>query len=472
MTVVPRTALPTLPPGPRARFPAQQVIAFRRNPLAYLEQLATFGDITSFPGLGGRSVYVISHPDLVKEVLVTRAEDFRKGRALRHANSLLGNGLLTSEGTEHRRQRRIMQPSLHPSRLAMYGDAIVRLAQRVGERWSDGTAIDVHDEMMHLTLAIVAGTLLGTEVQSDVRRIGQDVEMAIGMFDRSLLPWGNLLDKLPLPSNYRFRAARARLFGTIDQIIAERHARRHASADLLSVLLDARDEGEEGQSGDGTGLSDELVRDQAITIFLAGHETTANALTFAWYCLSQHPQVAEQMRAELAAVLGDRPPTAEDLPKLAYTRAVLAETMRLYPPAWTLGREAKVELNLASYTIPAECLVLSSQWLMHRDARWWPDPLRFDPQRWLGERAPSRPKYAYFPFGGGARACIGEAFAWMEAMLVLATLGRRWRLELEPGYRLKLHATITLRPRGGMGMVVKGNLEQEKAGAALRPAPA
>ena len=438
------------------RFPAQQLIAFRRDPLNYLEKLAQFGDIASFPGLGGRAVFVISHPDLVKDVLVTRADDFRKGRALRHANSLLGNGLLTSEGAEHRRQRRIIQPSLHPSRLAAYGDAIVRLARNLGESWSDASRIDVHNEMMRLTLAIVAATLLGSEVQSDVSRIGADVEMAIGMFDRSLLPWGNLLDKLPLPSNYRFRAARARLFGTIDRIIAERHARRGDSADLLSVLLDARDEGDEGQGGDGTGLSDELVRDQAITIFLAGHETTANALTFAWYCLARHPDVAEKFTRELEAVLGDRRPTAEDLPKLVYTRAVLAETMRLYPPAWTLGREAKVEVNVGGFRVPAECLVLSPQWLIQRDARWWPEPLKFDPQRWLAEaRLSSRPKYAYFPFGGGTRACIGEAFAWMEGILVLAALGQTCRLELEAGYRLKLHATITLRPRGGMGMVVR-----------------
>jgi cytochrome P450 len=267
------------------------------------------------------------------------------------------------------------------------------------------------------------------------------------MFGLVTTPLADLIERLPLPSTRRLQRATARLDALIYQMIAERRASGEDRGDLLSMLLLAED-----PEGDGGGMSDRQVRDEALTIFLAGHETTANALSWAFYLLSQHPQVADRLGAELDVALGGRAPTVADLPNLRYAEMVFAETLRLYPPAWVIGRRAVSPFEAGGYQLPAGSIALASQWVIHHDPRYFPDPYRFDPERWLPEPRAARPKFSYFPFGGGPRACIGEPFAWMEGTLLLASLARRWRPALLPGHPVALQPSITLRPRHGLRM--------------------
>ena len=383
------------------------------------------------------------YANAIRDVLVTQEDCFIKGPALRQARDMLGNGLLLSEGAFHKRQRRLAQPAFHPQRVAGYAAAMTRLAKQLSDRWQDGQAVDLHEQMMQLTLAVVAKTLFDADVQSDVAVIGQAMDTSVKMFRRAMIPFGRLLNWLPLPSNFRFWKARRLLWAKIAEFIHQRRASGVDRGDLLSMLLRATD-GE----GDGQGMSDLQLRDECITLFTAGHETTANAMTFAWYLLAQHPDIEGHLHDELQTVLNGRVPTAKDVPLLPYTRAVLAEAMRLYPPAWAVGREVLTECQIGGYTLRPGAVVLVCQWITHRDERFWPDPSRFDPGRWLEKT--DHPRYAYFPFGGGARACIGESFAWMEAILLLATLAQGWRAQLLDPAPLALLPAITLRPRDGV----------------------
>ena len=429
------------PPGPKSRFPFQVLASLRFDTLEFLSRVAReFGDIVSFRA-GPADYYILFHPDAIRDVLVTYDDHFIKGPALQRARDSLGEGLLTSEGELHRRQRRLAQPALHPQRMAGYAKEMVRQALATRDSWRDGEQIDLHKQMMRLTLRIVAKTLFDSDVGQEVEEIGHAMDVSVGMFARAMSPWGPLLNKLPLPSNFRFRKAWGRLNATIDRVIAERRGNAMQRDDLLSGLLAATD-----LEGDGGGMSDRQLRDEAITLFTAGHETTANALTFTFYLISQNPQAEATLVQELTDVLKGKPPDASDVERLEYTRMVLAESMRLYPPAWALGRECVEPVQIAGYAIPKGATVLLSQWVTHRDARWWPDPLRFDPSRFTPEARSARPRWAYFPFGGGSRGCIGESFAWTEAILVLATVLQKWRLESFSTDPPALRPLITLRP--------------------------
>jgi cytochrome P450 len=421
-----------------------------RDPLAFLAGLAErYGDIARVP-LGPETLYLFNHPDLVRGVLVTTHRNFHKGRGLERAKMLLGEGLLTSEGEFHVRQRRLAQPAFHRQRIAAYGATMASYAVNRRDRWRAGSVIDAHEEMMALTLAIVGKTLFDADVEHEAAEIGDALATTFESFNFGFfLPFGELLERLPLPATLRFRKARARLDATIYRMIDERRRNGIDRGDLLSMLLLAQD-----TEGDGSGMTDLQLRDEAMTIFLAGHETTANALTWTWYLLSQHPDVEARFHAEVDAALGGRVPTVDDMPRLPYTRMVLAESMRLYPPAWIVGRRALGPFDVRGYTIPGRSIVLLSQYLMHRDARWFPDPARFAPERWTPERQAERPKFSYFPFGGGPRVCIGEQFAWMEGVLLLATIAQRWRLRLVPGHPIALQPIITLRPKHGVKMSV------------------
>jgi len=441
------TAKGQVPPGPRSRFPGAILLALRRDPLAFFTATARrHGDISRFR-VGPVNVYLLNHPDYIKEVLVTRAANFHKGRGLQMAKRLIGEGLLTSEEEFHLRQRRLAQPAFHRQRISSYASVMASYAERTAGRWRDGSVLDVHQEMMRLTLAVVGKTLFDADVEGEAEEIGQALSTALKLFDTITLPFAGLMDKLGFPSVRRFEKAKARLDQTIYRIIKERRGSSEDRGDLLSMLLLASD-----TEGDGTGMTDLQLRDECMTLFLAGHETTANALTWTWYLLSQHPEVEAEMHRELDRVLGGRLPGAEDCPNLRFTEMVLAESMRLYPPAYVLGRRALSDFPLAGYTIPAESIVLASQWVMHRDPRYFPDPERFDPQRWTPEAQAARPKFCYFPFGGGPRVCIGESFAWMEGVLLLATLAQRWKLRLDPGHKVALRPLVTLRPKYGMRM--------------------
>ncbi len=439
-----------MPPGPKPKIPGRNLLALRRDPLGFFQNLTRqYGDIVYFK-LGSQPVYLINHPDYIKEVLVTRNASFMKGRGLQRAKKLLGEGLLTSEGDFHRRQRRLSQPAFHRQRIAAYAEVMSSHAARIGDSWQDGATFDIGQEMMRLTLGIVGKTLFDAEVESEAAEIGEALTAAIEMFKTVTTPFADLMDKLPLARNKRFFEAKERLDTTIYRIIQARRASGEDRGDLLSMLLQAQD-----TEGDGGSMTDLQLRDEAMTIFLAGHETTANALTWTWYLLSQHPQVEAKLQAELDTVLAGRLPTFEDLPKLKYTEMVLSEAMRLYPPAWLLGRRALEDCQIGGYDIPANSIVLMSQYLTQRDPRYFSNPNKFEPERWTAEMRGNLPKYAYFPFGGGPRICIGEAFAWMEGELLLATLAQQWQFRHDPTHQVALQPLVTLRPKYGMRMRVE-----------------
>lgn len=425
------------------------LVEFARRRLPFMiESAEKYGDIVFFK-VGNERIYLFNHPDLIRDVLVTNQKNFTKSRALVKAKRVLGEGLLTSEGELHLRQRRLAQPAFHRDRIAAYGRSMVDYAARTSSRWANAQTLDIHDEMMRLTLAIVARTLFSADVENEAAEIGEALTVTFAAFNIGILPFSEILEKLPLPYIKRFEAARARLDGTIYRIINERRATGEDTGDLLSMLLLAQD-----TEGDGGGMTDTQVRDEAMTIFLAGHETTANALSWTWYLLSQHPDVATRFHQEIDA-LENRPPQPEDLPNLPYTRMILAESMRLYPPAWAVGRRAINDFEAGGYHIPARSMVLMSQYIMHRDPRFYPNPDRFDPERWRPEVAATRPKFSYFPFGGGTRFCIGEQFAWMEGILILTTIGQKWRMSYAGASAPSVEPRITLRPAGTLPMKVE-----------------
>lgn len=443
-------AASVLPPGPRPVIPGANFIAIRRDPIRFLTGLAEqYGDLVYFK-LGPQPVFLLNNPDYIRDVLVTHNRNFMKGEGLQRAKRLLGEGLLTSEGEFHLRQRRLAQPAFHRQRIAGYAATMVEYAARTRDEWRAGETRDIAREMMRLTLAIAGKTLFDADVESEADEIGEALTTTFDLFNRVSLPFAQWLDRLPLPATKRFQKARQRLDSTIYRIINERRAAAVDRGDLLSMLIAARDD-----EGDGTGMTDEQLRDEAMTIFLAGHETTANALTWTWYLLSQHPEVAARFHAEIDEALRGRLPSAEDFPRLRYTEMVLAESMRLYPPAWLIGRRALSDYQINGYRIPARSILLLSQFVTHHDARFFPDPFRFDPERWTPEARESRPKFSYFPFGGGPRLCIGEHFAWMEGVLVLATIAQRFRMRLAPGHPVEMQPLVTLRPEHGMKMILE-----------------
>jgi cytochrome P450 len=431
-----------LPPGPPARFFGLAAYpAFTGDRIGALARLAhDYGDVVFFK-VGPQRMALLNHPDYVEDVLVTRARLFKKGRALERAKRLLGEGLLTAEGEAHLRQRRLVQPSFHKPRVAGYADTMVAHATRMADRWRDGEELDIATQMNQLTLMIVGDTLFSTDVESDATSVREALSDVFDLFPLTMSPLAPILERLPLPIVRRYERAQATLDRLIYRIIDQRRQNPSDRGDLLSMLLLARDEEE-----NGAHLTNTQVRDEAMTLFLAGHETTSNALTWTWHLLSQHPDVERRLHQEIDTVLGDRSAGADDTPRLIYTRMVLAESMRLYPPAWGIGRRAIEDVEIGGYTIPRGTVVIFSQYLLHNDPRFFPEPERFDPDRWLPERQHGRPKFAYFPFGGGNRVCIGESFAWMEGILLLGTLARRWRLERLETAPVPMKAVITLRP--------------------------
>jgi len=437
------------PQPPTLRLSALHALnAWRRDPIGLLERAASSGDVVRVR-LPRLEVWLLNHPDHIRDVLVTRHHDFMKGPTMQAAKWVLGENLLTSEGDVHRRQRRLIQPIFHHDRIEQYGAVMVQHAERVSERWRNGQTVDTHHEMASLTLSVVGRALFDTDVEADeAKAIGHALSVTLANFPRIFSPLFSFVMRLPLPKNREVDRARAVLDSTIDRMIADRRAAGLGGTDLLSLLVAAKDEGT-------VGITDDQVKGEAMTLLLAGHETTAVALTWTWYLLSQHPEVEEKLHAELNELLGGRAPSAEDVPRLRYTSMVLSESMRLYPPAWAIGRRTLSDHSVNGYVVPKDAVVVVSPYLVHHDARWWPEPLEFRPERWEEQDDRSRPRLAYFPFGAGPRMCIGEPFAWMEALLVLATLAQRWRLRLVPDQRIELQPAITLRPKHGMAMTVE-----------------
>jgi cytochrome P450 len=430
-------------PGPQGNWLIGNVAELKRDRLAFFTRCAReFGDVATFR-LGPKRLVMVSHPDDIERVLVTENRKFQKHYVLRLLRPMLGNGLLLSEGKFWLRQRRLMQPAFGNKNIETYGPAIVDNAERLVNEWGDGQEVDIHCEMERLALWIAMKTLLNVEPSQELSEISAASALLMEDFNRRFESPLPVPEWVPTPHNLRVRTARRRLNEIVLDIIARRRAEGDGG-DLLSRLIKARDE------DDGQGMTDRQLRDEVMTIFLAGHETTANALTWTWWLLATHPQAEEKLLAELEEVLGGRPPTAADLPRLEYTAAVIKESMRLYPPAFVVGRQSVQPFEIGGRTLPVGSTILLSQWVTHRDERWWDDAPAFKPDRWTEEMERRLPKFAYFPFGGGPRVCIGNNFAMLEMILLIAAIAPRRRFELTPGQNVEPWPAVTLRPKGGI----------------------
>ena len=440
-------------PGPRPFLSLSPLLGMRRNPLLYMEELhRRYGDLVNYR-TAGRAVFMLFHPGMTQDMLVTHARNHHQGRVMQRSRSVLGNGLLTSEDSFHLRQRRLIQPAFHRQRIVGYGRAMVDYAERHQQHWKKGEVIDVHQEMMRLTLGIVGKTLFDTDVEGDSQEIGRALNTFMHLFKFAVLPFSEILEKLPIPPVLRMKKARAQLDRIIYRFIEERRRSGEDRGDLLSMLLAAED----NEAG-GERMDNDQIRDECVTLILAGHETTANALTWTFYLLAQHPEIAERLKRELDQVLGDRPPVPEDYPNLKYAEMVLSESMRLYPPAWGIARTVVEPYEAFGTMFPKNAILLTSQWITHRDERWHPSPLHFDPERWTPQARAGRPKFSYFPFGAGPRQCIGESFAWMEGVLLLASIARNWKFSVVPETRVELLPVITLRPKFGMKLCAEKSI--------------
>jgi cytochrome P450 len=445
----PRNAQGNLPPGPRGNVLLGSAVDLGRNSMRFLTRCAReYGDIV-YLRFFNTPVCLLTHPTDIEYVLVKNPANFVKSRDYRALKSVLGNGLLTNEGASWQKQRKLVQPTFRHENTARYADVMVRATTQMLDTWKDGETRDIHQQMMALTLEIVAESLFGSDVSGHTSGVEQALAVLLNQFDGMAGLAFLLPEKFPIPSTLKFKRCVAQLDKIIYSIIHERRLARRPSNDLLEMLLRSQDD-------EGDRMSDEQLRDEVMTLFLAGHETTANALSWTWYLLAQHPEIEARLFREISEVLHGRVPTARDVSRLVYTEMVVKESMRMYPPAWAVGRQAVGPFELGGYKFPAGTNIAIMQWSTQRDARFFPDPERFDPERWNAEtlRRNPLPRFAYFPFGGGPRVCVGAGFAMMEAILLLATMAQRFCMTLVPNRKVKLLPSVTLRPRNGIQMVL------------------
>jgi cytochrome P450 len=438
------------PPGPSGVRALRGMIAPGAAPWFMVELERDYPAIAHMR-LAGEHAYALTDPRVIVSVFLEHGRQTMKGRGLQGAKAVLGNGLLTSEGDVHLRHRRLVQPAFHRDRIAAYAMDMVDIAESHAAGWQEGQLLDMQADMAALTLEIVGRTLFGADLRGDAQDVGHALEALLsGMGTRLFL--GPQLLRIPTPARRRALEASARMDTLVQRIIDE-HRRQGDTGDMLSMLISAQEE--------GVGLDDAQVRDEAMTLVMAGHETTAMNLTWTWMLLSQHPVRAAWLHEELDSVLAGRAPSMADMQRLPRTRAVIAEALRLYPPAWVQGRRLLADVDIAGWTLPRGALTLASQFALHRSPRWWESSLAFRPERWINghgefdEEAPGQPRGAWFPFGWGNRRCIGEQFAWTEATLVLATLAQEWAPQLQPGSDVQPMPAVTLRTRDGMPMVLR-----------------
>jgi cytochrome P450 len=432
------------PPGPKGLPLLGNLPELARDLLGFFGRCSReYGEIVGFR-LGMWPALLLSNPRDIEQVLVKEHHNFVKHRFFwRHVTAIFGNGLLTSEGDVWVRQRHLAAPAFSGQRLASYGDAMVGYTRRMLDGWKSGEVRDVHADMMAVTLRIAAKTLFSAEVEHEVAEIDDALNVLMEEIASRFTRPFPIPDALPIPSNIRYRRSVRQIEAVVERIIRERRSTGQDAGDLLSLLMQARDE-------NGKPMSDRQLRDETFTILLAGHETTALTLSWAWYLLGRHAEIQDQLQAEISNVLGQRAPTVDDLPKLRFTENVISEAMRLYPPAYAVGRESLRACEIGGYFVPAGTTIFASQWVQHRDPRYYDDPTAFRPSRWAGDLARKLPRFAYFPFGGGPRICIGMRFAMMEAVLILATMAQRFRLEWQPDRVVVPFPSITLRPKGGI----------------------
>jgi cytochrome P450 len=436
----------TKPPGPRGLPLVGTSYMAQRDPMATLTRWAQqYGDIVHYRFFG-LPVYLLFHPLHIEQILMGKTEDFEKGMFARMNSELFGNGLLTSDGEFWRRQRRLSSPAFHRESIVRYAEITVEETVLMLAGWRKGEAHNIHNDMMNVTLRVVLRSLFGGELGERTSVI----EHALNVIMRGSYGIQVATRYWRIPSLTRTRYLRAvrQLDAVVYELISRGRKKinedpRGANKDLLTLLLLARDE-------DGSMMTDQQLRDEIIAFLLAGHETTALTLSWTWYLLAQHPVAEERLHKELDAALGGRLPKAGDLAKLPYADSVIREALRLYPPAWRIGRRANKPLQVGDYILPQGANILMSQWVTHRDERWFSDPGNFNPDRWRAESMANLPRLAYFPFGGGPRVCIGAGFAMMEATLLLAVIAQRFRMLLVPGQRVKPLPSITLRPKNGI----------------------
>lgn len=442
-----RASQAPLPPGPKGSLIMGVMRDFNRDTLGFITRLREYGDVVRSRFLYVQA-YFLYNPNDIESLLTTNAKSYRKAQSLRSPffHRLVGNGLVTSEGDFWRRQRRLAQPAFHRQRISSYGDVMVKYAERAIDTWKAGEHRDVARDMTRLTLEIVVKTLFNSDVSNDADHIGQILSGLVKPFaSQATVKW--ILDnRLPTPGHRRYFNAVSEIDRIVFRIIAERRASGYDEGDLLSMLLDAQDD-------DGTQMTDQQLRDEVMTLFLAGHETTALALSWSWYLLATHPEAEKEFHAELEDVLGGRAPNVSDLPKLKYTEMIVKESMRLYPPAYAVGREAIEETEIGGFRVPKRTQLFAFQWVTHRDARYFEEPDAFKPERWIN--GDPSPKYAYFPFGGGPRQCIGNYFAMMEVVLLMATIGQRFRFKLDPEHKVEVLPVLSLRPRNGIKVILE-----------------
>lgn len=448
------------PPGPAGRPPIEDLRALQVGPHAFLQRAAArYGDVLRYP-LGPLAVYLISHPDGVKQILQDNARNYSKDTFQYNLlGTITGRGLLTSDGDLWLRQRRLTQPAFHRPRIASFGPLMADATEKMLARWqrhaAAGRPLDVAAEMMHVALQIVGRALFSVEIGDQADALARATLTVLDHIVFRAKTFGALPPWLPTPGNLRARRALQTLEGAVWQTIRARRgesgrpaASDGAAPDLLAMLMAARD----AQTGEG--MSDQQLRDEMMTMLIAGHETVASALAWTWHLLAGAPETEARLHAEVDRVLAGRPPTVEDLPNLPYTARVFEEALRLYPPAWIITRKALADDEIGGYRIPAGALVVASPYVTHRDARFWPEPDAFEPERFLPERVAGRPRFAYYPFGGGPRLCIGNHFAAVEAGLIIAAVAQRFRLRPAAGQQVMVEPSVTLRPRHGLLMTL------------------
>ena len=448
--MLPGTYGTSRPPGPRGLPLIGEARNFARDPLAFLTGVANqYGDIANFR-LGGLDVFFVRHPDYVREVLITQRASFTMTSLRAKINAVVGEGLFTSRGELHARQQRLMLPVFRKSRIEAYAGQMGELSRRMRDQWQPGTTIDIADEMMKLTMLIAAQALFEEDIGGDTRSVSRNIGITLEFFTRLSSPFLKLSLALPLPATLRFKKAVRDLDTVIYGMIERRRDTAAARKDLLSLLMQAKDDETNVQ------MTEKQLRDEVLTLLIAGHETTANVLAWTFYLLAQRPDAEQRMHEEAKAVLGGRASFgALDLDRLVYTRRVMQEGLRLYPPGWFIGRQAQADVKIGGYTVPKGAVVLMSQYVTHRDARFFSEPESFKPERWESDLEGRLPRGAYFPFSAGDRHCIGEGFAWQEALLILATLAERWRFELVPGQQIRPRPSVTLRPDKPIRMTVR-----------------
>ncbi len=442
------------PPGPDGDFITGNLSGYWRDPLDFLSNCAhQYGDIIRFR-MGPLVSYMLSNPDYIEEALVTKRSQFRRYLHEDGGESVFGNGLVTSEWDFWRGQRRMIQPAFHRERIAAYADVMVEHTNRMLATWQPEEIRNIHQEMMYLALVIIAKTLFDADVTGEVEDISKAVKVVVQQFDENrgnnalLVLLGFLVAKwVPTPRQLRFRKAVKRLDEIVYGMIHQHRTSGKDTGDLLSMLLHV-------QESDDSQMPDQQLRDEVMNLLLAGYDTTASSLSWTWMLLSQNPEVEAKLLEELQAVLGGRTPTLADLPQLRYTESGVLESMRLYPPNWMITQQAMQDCELAGYPIPAGSGVFMSQWVMHRDPRYFDNPEEFEPDRWVDDRVKRLPTYAYFPFGGGPRVCIGKSFATIEAVLVVATIAQKFKLTLVPEHPIVPRPSISLCPKHGMKMLL------------------